>query len=65
MWKRLQAWWRAEGDLAQLQGLGDRLLTDMGLDRDDLRARVHGRTDPAPAPRPERHGCRPTPSVVR
>lgn len=42
MWKRVQEWWRAEGDLAQLSGLDDRLLADMALERGGLRARVRG-----------------------
>lgn len=62
MWKQLQSWWQAEGDLARLQGLGDRLLTDMGLDRDGLRDRVHGRLDAAPEPRDcSRHPLRTAP----
>lgn len=48
MWSRLKLWWRAEGDLVQLQGLDPRLLADMGLKRDDLRDLVHGRQDPVP-----------------
>ena len=51
MWKQLKLWWRAEGDLAQLQGLDNRLLSDMGLQREGLRDQVHGRIDPGPAPR--------------
>lgn len=46
MWKQLKTWWRAEGDLAALHGLGDRLLEDMGLEREGLRDRVHGRSEP-------------------
>lgn len=55
MFKRIKAWWAAQGALAQLQGVSDRLLADMGLDREDLRARVMGETAPAKAP--ERLGC--------
>lgn len=51
MWKQLKHWWQAEGDLAQMQGLSDRLLADMGLDREALRDQVHGRTDPVPTVR--------------
>ncbi len=59
MWKRLKFWWQAEGDLAQLRGLNDRLLADMGLDREGLEGRVHGRADPAPAPHDDvRHPLR-------
>lgn len=51
MWNQLKYWWRAEGDLAQLQGLDNRLLADMGLQREGLRDQVHGRIDPLPTPR--------------
>jgi hypothetical protein len=62
MWNKLKFWWRAEGDLARLQGLGDRLLADMGLDRADLRNQVHGRPDPSPEPRDScRHPLRAAP----
>jgi hypothetical protein len=61
MWKRLKLWWRAVGDLAQMQGLSDRLLADMGLERDGLRQRVLGR-EPEPTgprlPQPSAHLAR-------
>lgn len=61
MWKRLKLWWQAEGDLAQVQGLSDRLLADMGLEREGLRQRVLGR-EPKPTsqglPRPSAHLAR-------
>lgn len=47
MWKKLKVWWRSEGALVQLTGLSDRLLTDMGLDREDLRNRVYGAAEAA------------------
>lgn len=50
MFERLKTWWRAEGDLAKLAGLNDRMLKDMGLERSELRDLVHGRA----APRQER-----------
>ncbi|HLQ18957.1 MAG TPA: hypothetical protein VK146_08250 [Tabrizicola sp.] len=53
MFKRLQSWWRAEGDLVKIAGMNDRLLQDMGLDRSALRDLVHGRTDP----RQTEHEC--------
>lgn len=61
MWKQLKLWWQAEGDLAQMQGLSDRLLADMGLVREGLRQRVLGR-EPKPTaqglPRPSAHLAR-------
>lgn len=44
MWRALLYWWRAGGDLVQLQGVDDRLLADMGLSRDELPDRVMGRS---------------------
>lgn len=55
MFKRIKAWWAAEGALVQLQGVSDRMLADMGLEREDLRARVKGETTQMTAP--ERPGC--------
>lgn len=40
MWKRIREWWAAEGALVGLQGLSDRMLADMGLERQTLRERV-------------------------
>lgn len=45
MWNRIKQWWAAEGALAGLQGVSDRMLADMGLEREDLRARVMGQAD--------------------
>lgn len=45
MWQQLKAWWKTEGAMVRLQGLDDRLLADMGLDRDGLRDRVRGNED--------------------
>ncbi len=45
MWNELKRWWATEGALVQLRRLDDRLLADMGLTRDDLQDRVHGRAD--------------------
>jgi hypothetical protein len=42
MWNRIKHWWKAEGELVQLQGVSDRMLTDMGLEREGLRDRVLG-----------------------
>ena len=62
MWKRLQHLWKAWGDLVHLEFLDDRLLADMGVERDELRQRVLGsemppsQTHPAPAVRTE-HCC--------
>lgn len=50
MWTRLKSWWRAEGDLVRLRGMGDRLLADMGLERESLDDLVHGRVQPTPMP---------------
>lgn len=55
MFKRIKAWWAAEGAMVQLQGVSDRMLADMGLERENLRARVTGETAQAKAP--ERPGC--------
>lgn len=30
MWNRIKHWWAAEGELAKLQGVSDRMLLDMG-----------------------------------
>ena len=61
MWNRILWWWRAEGDLAQLQGVSDRMLDDMGLSREDLRDRVMGESRPAP----DATACLPAPRLVR
>ncbi|MFM7446439.1 MAG: DUF1127 domain-containing protein [Tabrizicola sp.] len=50
MWKRIKRWWDAEGAMMELQGVSDRMLADMGLDRETLRAQVQGRFDPVPEP---------------
>lgn len=50
MWKRIKKWWAAEGALVGLQGVSDRMLADMGLEREGLRDRVLGRETGAPAP---------------
>lgn len=42
MWNRIKRWWAAEGALVSLQGVSDRTLADMGLDREGLRERVMG-----------------------
>jgi hypothetical protein len=51
MWKRIRHWWAVERDLAQLQGVSDRMLKDMGLERDSLRQRVMGQDVEPPAHR--------------
>ena len=45
MWTQLKRWWAAGGTMVQLQRLDDRLLTDMGLERAGLRARVMGEAE--------------------
>jgi hypothetical protein len=42
MWNRIKRWWAAEGALVGLQGVSDRMLADMGLEREGLRDRVLG-----------------------
>jgi hypothetical protein len=46
MWNRIKAWWAAEGAMVGLQGVPDRMLEDMGLQRDGMRDRVLGRDIP-------------------
>lgn len=48
MWNRIKHWWAAEGELAKLQVVSDRMLLDMGLDRETLRARVMADGDVTP-----------------
>lgn len=49
MWKRIKQWWQAEGAMAELHGISDRLLKDMGLEREGLRSRVMGKEEAAPS----------------
>ena len=42
MWTTLKSWWALEREIARLRALDDRLLADMGLTRETLRARLHG-----------------------
>lgn len=51
MWNRIKGWWAAEGALVGLQGMSDRMLQDMGLQREELRDQVLGRETEDPAPR--------------
>lgn len=50
MWNRIKRWWDAEGAMVGLQGMSDRMLADMGLEREGLRARVIGDGDADPWP---------------
>lgn len=45
MWSKLKKWWATEGAMVRLTGLDDRLLADMGLEREALRARVTGEAE--------------------
>jgi Domain of unknown function (DUF1127) len=63
MWTRITHWWKAQGELAKLQGVSDRMLADMGLEREDLRARVLARTTDA-GPQTS-CTCRPTPALAQ
>lgn len=56
MWTHLKRWWATEGAMVQLRGLDNRLLADMGLDRDGLRKRVRGEVH-APSVAPEGAGA--------
>ncbi|MBA4325191.1 MAG: hypothetical protein C0426_09145 [Rhodobacter sp.] len=40
MLNRVKDWWQAQGDLAKLKHVSDRMLADMGLEREALRDRV-------------------------
>jgi hypothetical protein len=42
MWTKFRRWWATEGEMVRLRGLDDRLLADMGLQREGLRDRVQG-----------------------
>jgi hypothetical protein len=53
MWNQIRRWWKAEGDLVGLQNVSDRMLDDMGLEREGLRDRVLGREGPATSTEPE------------
>ena len=61
MWNRIKHWWDAQGDLAKLQCVSNRMLADMGLEREGLRERVLGQEIEAPA----RRLCAPTVHLVR
>lgn len=59
MWKRIKHWWQAEGALVGLQGVSDRMLDDMGLTRETMRARVLAQQ----ADRPTNRDVRPVGAV--
>ena len=61
MWNRIKNWWQAEGALVGLQGVSDRMLEDMGLEREELRERVLGHQPEAAAP----SVCRPAGKLVK
>jgi uncharacterized protein YjiS (DUF1127 family) len=63
MWNRITRWWTAQGDLAKLQGVSDRMLEDMGLKREGLRDRVLARTTDARAQ--SSCACRPTTAMAQ
>jgi uncharacterized protein YjiS (DUF1127 family) len=46
MWNWIRTWWAAEGAIVRLQALDDRLLADMGLERESVERRVSGRDVP-------------------
>jgi Domain of unknown function (DUF1127) len=63
MWNRFTHWWEAQGELAKLQGVSDRMLADMGLEREGLRDRVLARTtNPGTQ---SSCACRPTTALVQ
>lgn len=65
MWNRIKHWWAAEGALVGLQGVSDRMLADMGLERDGLRSRVLDRTfEPSQAPLAP-CACRPASALAK
>jgi uncharacterized protein YjiS (DUF1127 family) len=53
MWKRLQVWLDRDLAVQRLAALDDRLLADMGLERENVRQRVMGRTSLPSAPADE------------
>ena len=61
MWNRIKHWWDAQGELAKLHGISDRMLADLGLERDDLRARVMGEV----AKMPQTCACLPAGGLKR
>jgi uncharacterized protein YjiS (DUF1127 family) len=65
MWKHLRDWWRAWGDLIHLERLDDRLLADMGVEREALQARVIGREPPLAANAIAPCACRPASAPVQ
>jgi uncharacterized protein YjiS (DUF1127 family) len=50
MWEWLVDWWAIDLDRQRLKALDDRLLADMGLDREDIDRRVKA-ADAPPAPK--------------
>lgn len=64
MWKRLQHRWNAIGDLVRLRGLDDRLLADMGLEREGLSDRVLARETDHAAPALAPCACRPAAGLL-
>jgi hypothetical protein len=65
MWNRIKHWWQAEGALVGLQGVSDRMLKDMGLEREGLRDRVLGREADPLAPTPAPCACAPAGRLAR
>ena len=63
MWNLITQWWTAQGELAKLQGVSDRMLEDMGLEREGLRDRVLARTTDIGAQ--SSCACRPTTAMVQ
>jgi uncharacterized protein YjiS (DUF1127 family) len=65
MWTRIKRWWAVEGAMVSLQGMSDRQLADMGLQREGLRDRVVGMQPDRKSETPAPGACRPAAASAR